>query len=181
MEDDSSLSLQHKAIGLLAFYTGLRSSDIVALTFDQIDWDNDLIRIIQQKAGIPLVLPLRAIVGNAIFDYITKERPQSSEDTVFLTVNSKRLKYNNLHKICVAVMRKAGIRNHPSDRKGFHLFQHHLATSLMEKEVEHPVISQTLGHRSPESLVTYLSADFIHLKKCVLSINCFPVREEVFQ
>ena len=88
LEEDSSLSLQNKAIGLLAFYTGLRSSDIAALEFDHIDWENDLIRVIQQKTGIPLVLPLRAIVGNAIFDYITKERPKSSENTVFLTVNS---------------------------------------------------------------------------------------------
>jgi integrase len=181
LENDSSLSLQNKAIGLLAFYTGLRSCDIVALRLDQIDWENDLIRIIQQKTGTPMVLPLRAIAGNAIFDYITKERPQSSEDAVFLTVNSKMLKYNNLYKICVAVMNKAGIRNQPGDRKGFHLFRHHLATSLLEKEVERPVISETLGHRSPESLDTYLAADFIHLKKCALSINCFPVREEVFQ
>jgi integrase len=181
LENDSSLSLQNKAIVLLAFYTGLRSCDIAALTFEQIDWNNDLIRIIQQKTGAPLILPLRAIVGNTIFDYIMKERPKSSENTVFLTVNSKRLKYNNLHKICMAVMKKAGIRNHPGDRKGFHLFRHHLATSLLEKEVERPVISQTLGHQSPESLDVYLSADFIHLKKCALSINCFPVREEVFQ
>ena len=135
LEDDSSLSLQNRAIGLLAFYTGLRSCDIAALTFDQIDWENDLIRIIQQKTGTPLVLPLRAIVGNAIFDYITKERPRSSENTVFLTVNTphRRLQSPNLHAICVTIMKRAGIRHHPGDIKGFHLFRHHLATSLLEK------------------------------------------------
>ena len=78
-------------------------------------------------------------------------------------------------------MKKAGIRNHLNDRKGFHLFRHHLATSLLEQNVEYPIISQTLGHQSPESLNTYLGADFIHLKECALSIDCFPVRKEVFQ
>lgn len=182
LENDSSLSLQNRAIGLLAFYTGLRSCDISMLTFDQIDWKNDLISIVQQKTGIPLVLPLRAIVGNAIFDYITKERPKSSENTVFLTVNvpHRRLQSPNLYAICVTIMKKAGIRNHPGDKKGFHLFRHHLATSLLEKGVEQPVISRTLGHQSPESLDTYLGADFIHLKKCALSIKCFPVKKEVF-
>jgi len=182
LEDDSSLSLQNRAIGLLAFYTGLRSCDIAALTLDQIDWENDLIRIVQQKTGTPLVLPLRAIVGNAIFDYITKERPKSSENTVFLTVNIpyKRVQSSNLYAICVTIMKKADIRNHPSDKKGFHLFRHHLATSLLEKGVEQPVISRTLGHQSPNSLDTYLGADFIHLKECALSIKCFPVKKEVF-
>lgn len=182
LENDSSLSLQNKAIGLLAFYTGLRSCDISTLTFDQIDWKNDLIRIIQQKTGTPLVLPLRAIVGNAIFDYITKKRPKSSENTVFLTVNIpyKRVQSSNLYAICVTIMKKADIRNHPSDKKGFHLFRHHLATSLLEKGVEQPVISRTLGHQSPNSLDTYLGADFIHLKECALSIKCFPIKEGVF-
>jgi integrase len=183
LEDDSSLSLQNKAIGLLAFYTGLRSCDIAALTFDQIDWENDLIRIIQQKTGTPLVLPLRAIVGNAIFDYITNERPKSSENGVFLNENApyKRLNSFNLYEICVTIMKKANIRNYPGDKKGFHLFRHNLATSLLEQGVEYPVISRTLGHQSPESLDTYLEADFIHLKECALSIDCFPIKEEVFQ
>ena len=183
LEEDSSLSLQNKAIGLLAFYTGLRCCDIAGLKLDQINWENDLIQIIQQKTGVPLVIPLRAIVGNAIFDYITKERPKSSGDTVFLAVNDpyKRLQSHNLYTICERIMKKAGIRNHTGDKKGFHLFRHHLATSLLEKGVEHPVISQTLGHQSPESLDIYLEADFIHLKECALSIDCFLVKEEVFQ
>jgi len=181
-DDDSSLSLQNRAIGLLAFYAGLRSCDIAALTFDQIDWENDLIRIVQQKTGTPLVLPLRAIVGNAIFDYITTERPESPEKTVFLTLQApyKKLHSSDLYAICITIMKKAGIRNLPCDTKGFHLFRHHLATSLLEKGVEHPVISRTLGHQSLQSLDTYLEADFIHLKECALSIECFPVKEEVF-
>jgi integrase len=182
LENDPSLSLQNRTIGLLVFYTGLRCCDIGALTFDQIDWENDLIRIIQQKTGIPLVLPLRAIVGNAIFDYITKQRPDSFENTVFLTVKVpyRRLQSPNLYAICVTIMKKANIRNHPCDKKGFHLFRHHLATSLLENGVEQPIISRTMGHQSPESLDTYLGADFIHLKECALSIKCFLIKEEVF-
>jgi len=183
LEDAPTLSLQNKAICLLAFYTGLRSSDIAALTLEQIDWENDLICIVQQKTGTSRVLPLRAIVGNAIFDYITKERPKTSESTIFLTVNApyRRLHTINLSMISVTIMKKAGIRNRPGDRKGLHLFRHHLATSLLENGVEQPVISQTLGHQSPKSLHSYLGADFLHLKECALSIECFPVKEEVLQ
>lgn len=183
LEKDTTLSLQNKAICLLALYTGMRSSDICSLTFKSIDWDNDLIRIKQQKTGVALVLPLRAVVGNAIFDYITKERPKSSADTIFLTVNApyRRLHSSNLNAICVSIMGKAGIRQNPGDRKGMHLFRHYLATSLLGYGVEQPIISSTLGHQSPSSLAPYLSADFTHLKECALSIERFPVRKEVFQ
>lgn len=183
LEKDTTLSLQNKAICLLALYTGMRSSDICSLTFKSIDWDNDLIRIKQQKTNAALVLPLRAVVGNAIFDYITKERPKSSADTIFLTVNTpyRRLHSSNLNAICVSIMGKAGIRQNPGDRKGMHLFRHYLATSLLGYGVEQPIISSTLGHQSPSSLAPYLSADFTHLKECALNIERFPVRKEVFQ
>lgn len=183
LEEDVTFSLQNKAICLLALYTGMRSSDICSLTFKSIDWENDQICIKQQKTGATLVLPLRAVVGNAIFDYITKERPKSPADTIFLTVNApyRRLHSSNLNAICVTVMDKAGIRQNPGDRKGMHLFRHYLATSLLCYGVEQPIISSTLGHQSPSSLAPYLSADFIHLKECALSIDCFPVRKEVFQ
>ena len=129
------------------------------------------------------MLPLRTIVGNALFDYITKERPQSPENTIFLTVNApyRKLHTTNLNAICVTLMNRAGIRNNPGDRKGFHLFRHHLATTLLQHGIGQPVISSTLGHQSPESLTPYLSADFSHLKECALSIDGFPAKKEVFQ
>jgi site-specific recombinase XerD len=183
LDNDTSLSLQDKAIGLLAYYTGLRSCDITALSLNDIDWEHDIIHIRQQKTGAPLTLPLRAAAGNALFDYITKERSQSAENTVFLTVNApyRRLHTSNLNAICVSIMKKAGIRNNTGNRRGFHLFRHHLATSLLENGVQQPVISSTLGHQSPDSLNSYLNSDFLHLKKCALSIDGFPVGKKNFQ
>jgi len=76
-------------------------------------------------------------------------------------------------------MDAAKIRLNSGDRRGFHLFRHHLAISLLENEVSQPVISQIMGHSSPVSVEAYLSADFRHLKDCALSIDCFPLRKEV--
>jgi hypothetical protein len=44
-----------------------------------------------------------------------------------------------------------------------------------------PIISEILGHEAPESLGHYLSSDINHLRTCALSIEEFPVAEEVFQ
>jgi len=62
---------------MLAHYTGLRGCDIAGLTIDSIDWDRDFIHIKQQKTEIPLELPLTAVVGNGIYDYLTSESPHT--------------------------------------------------------------------------------------------------------
>lgn len=181
-DGDKQLTLRDKAIGVLAFYTGMRGCDITGLTFDAIDWDSDLIYIRQQKTDIPLDLPLTAIVGNAICDYLTLERPHTESRYIFVSQQKSydRLKNRSIGNVAVRIIIAAGIRKSKGDRKGFHIFRHHLATALLGNGVPQPVISRTLGHTSPDSLETYLSADFQHLKECSLNIERFPVSKEVF-
>lgn len=76
-DEPGKLSLRNRAIGTLLYYTGLRACDIANLTFSDIDWDNDEIRLIQTKTDVPLSLPLSPVVGNALYDYITIERPKT--------------------------------------------------------------------------------------------------------
>ncbi|ANU46274.2 hypothetical protein ADH76_22045 [Enterocloster clostridioformis] len=64
--------------------------------------------------------------------------------------------------------------------KRLDFLRHNLASSLLENGVPQPVITQTLGHTAPDSLEPYLRADFVHLKECALSIEAFPLAEEVF-
>jgi integrase len=178
----SGLSRRDKAIGMLLLHTGLRGCDIAALEMDSINWTGEKIWIIQQKTEIPLELPLMPIVGNAIYDYVTTERPDS--DHRFLFLSEPRpftpLASRSIGSIVTKILRVVGIRQDKGSRKGTHIFRHHLASSLMGNGIPQPVISRTLGHTSPDSLEPYLRADFVHLKECALSIAKFPVAEEVF-
>ncbi len=181
-DSENLLTLRDKATAILALYTGMRVCDIVGLTLDSIDWSKDLIYIRQQKTDIPLELPLTAVVGNAIYDYLKSERPHSESKYIFVSQLKPydRLNSRSLGRGAARLMKAAGIRQSKGERKGFHLFRHHLATALLGNGVPQPVISRTLGHTSPNSLEPYLSADFPHLKECALSIECFPVPREVF-
>jgi len=178
----NALSLCDRAIGKLAMYTGLRGSDIANLELDSINWKRDTISISQQKTNIPLELPLTAIVGNAIYDYLTNERPTSDNHYLFLTMigSLRKVTSSNVKHASIRIMKAAGVRQAEGDRKGLHIFRHHVATTLLGNEVSQAVISRMLGHYSPDSTETYLSADFIHLKTCALSISQFPISEEVF-
>lgn len=179
--EKGSLTLSDRAIGMLVLYTGLRGCDIAEMTLDSIDWGKDLIYINQQKTKSPLELPVTAVVGNAIYDYLTSERPRTESRHLFLSQHKPyaRLKNGSIGNVAVRIMKAAGIRQSIGNRKGFHIFRHRLATALLGNGVPPPVISRTLGHTSPNSLEPYLSADFPHLKECSISIECYSVPEEV--
>jgi len=178
----NALTLRDLAIGKLAYYTGLRCCDIAAMDLASIDWERDLIRIKQQKTEEPLELALTATVGNAIYDYLTNERPPVDCPILFLTQQGpyRGMESSSIWRVAARIMKEAGIRQSKGDRRGFHIFRHHLATTLLGNGVPQTVISGVLGHAVPASVETYLAADFVHLKGCALSIARFPVSEGVF-
>ena len=179
---DAPISFRDRAMGTLAMYTGLRRSDIGGLTMNAIDWVNDRICIKQQKNGVPLELPLTAIVGNAIYDYLQHERPSVESDYVFISNRRPYGRMNNhtINDISNKIMKAANVRQTPGDRRGFHIFRYRVATELLGNGVPQPVITKLLGHTSPDSLEPYLSADIKNLKKCALSVERFQMPKGVF-
>lgn len=182
ISEKSSISPRTRAIGMLLFFTGMRSSDIAGLTFPDIDWENEEIRIFQAKTGNELILPLTARVGNAIYDYIIMERPQSDSPRIFLCESTpcRPVSAGTVGNVAGKLYEAAAIRQGKLDRKGAHLFRHNLAASFSENGVPHPVISAILGHVDPDSLGHYLFADIKHLRDCAISIESYPVGKEVF-
>jgi integrase len=151
------------------------------LKLESIDFETDKIHIVQQKTGEPLELPLRAIVGNAIYDYVMLERPKCSESALFLLPHNRPVKAPTLSAVANRIMNATGIRQGKGQRKGIHIFRFHLATRLLENEVPQPIISNSLGHAHPASVEAYVIADLAHLKTCALGIDRFPVAEGVLR
>lgn len=179
---ENSLLFRDQAIGMLLLYTGIRRCDIAGLLLEEIEWERDQISFKQQKTNIPLQLPLSPVVGNAIYDYLVQERPDSQDPHVFLTQTRpfNPLTCSTIANIVNVILRVAGVRQLPGDRRGAHIFRHHAATALLQNGTSRAVISRALGHSSPDSLNTYLHANFNALKSCSLDVRCFPVAKEVF-
>ncbi len=150
--------------------------------FSSIDWEKERILVDQQKTSVPVEIPLSVVVGNAIYDYLAEERPDTGSPRLFLSETHpfSPLAAGSIANIVSKACKLAGIRQDPGDRKGTHIFRHNLASSMLENGAPQPVITQTLGHTAPDSLEPYLRADFVHLKECALSIEDFPLAEEVF-
>ena len=152
------LSLRDKAIMSLLLHTGIRGVDIINLKLQSVNWNEDVIRLVQSKTRTELELPLRPNVGNAIYDYIIEERPACSYDTVFISeaVPHEPLKVQTIRWLVRKVFKLANIRMGKGERIGTHLFRHNLTRKLLEKDTALPVISNILGHTSPKSVDPYL-------------------------
>lgn len=174
--------MRDRAVGTLLVYYGLRRSDVAFLKIESINWEESTISITQQKTEVPLKLPLLPVAGNALFDYLTKERRKSDCPYVFLSLNRpyNAIGVSGINGITDKIFNLACIRMDEGDHRGTHIFRHHFATSFLENNVAQPVISKLMGHLDPKSVETYLSADFTHLQECAVSIEDYPMPVEVF-
>lgn len=159
---------------VLACILGLRISDIKNLTFDDFNWEEKKLSIIQHKTKKPLTLPIPDAVGWAVIDYIKNGRPKYYESkNIFLKhmppfdILSDE---NHLSGRIHFYMKKAKIPLNKNCHRGFHSLRHTSASMLLDAGVELPVITSILGHSSTDITSIYLKTDLDKLKECVLDL-----------
>jgi integrase len=161
-----------KAIILLALRLGLRDCDICGLTFQNIDWHNDRIMLLQEKTEEPITLPLLPDVGNALMDYILNERPKRDQyPYVFLRKQAPHKKLTTTYAICSNLLNKLGIKPINSTSVGTHVFRYTVVHRLLVAKTPHQVITDILGHVSKESDKPYLSMEESMLRLCALDLS----------
>jgi site-specific recombinase XerD len=170
---ESSEGKRDYAMILLATRLGLRASDIAYLTFSNIDWEKNTIILSQFKTGKLIELPLLAIVGEAIIDYLKYGRKKSDSQNIFLYARPPYTAITNasVSSAISRVIKTSGVdistRKHSS-----HAMRHSLASRFLEKQVSIPVISEALGHKSVGSTMDYLRIDMESLRQCSLNVPC---------
>lgn len=165
------------AMILLACVLGLRIGDIKNLRFQNFNWEDKKLSLIQHKTHKPLTLPIPDAVGWAVIDYIKNGRPQYYEtDHVFLKhmppfdpIGSE----NHMQQQLVRYMRKAGIDRRKKKHSGFHSLRHSAGSILLEMETPLPIITDILGHSDSDVTAVYLKTDLKKLAECILSPEDF--------
>lgn len=139
---------------LMATY-GLRRSEVVALTLDDIDWRAGILRVPQRKTGQHLALPLTDEVGDCLQRYLRHGRPPTHHRELFLRLLAPVVPLHSgaLNHILNERIRRSGLQ---LDTHGTHCFRHSFAMRLLHKGVALKTIGDTLGHRAVESTGVYL-------------------------
>jgi integrase len=170
--DNAKIRKRDKAISLLAIETGMRAIDICNLKIRDVDWKNEFIHFIQEKTGHILDIPLRASYGNAMMDYLLEERQDSNSAFFFLQCKApygKIISHCCIFKILQTIVKNAGVESN-GRINGTHMMRHNAASRMVRKGVPLPAIAGVLGHRDPNSTMTYISTDGEGLSKCTLPL-----------
>ena len=148
---------------LLLARLGLRASEIVALTLDDIDWEHGELTICGKGARQSL-FPLPMDVGEALVAYLKNGRPSCATRKLFICARPpvKPLKSSpTVSSIVCRCLKKAGL-NPP--KKGAHLLRHTLATECLRRGATLPEIGEILRHRQIDTTAIYAKVDFTRLE-----------------
>jgi len=160
---DTPIGRRDYAILMLLARLGLRSSEIVSLTLDSIDWEASSIAVVG-KADHAAVLPLPAEVGEAIAQYLQGGRPIRGCRALFLRATAPIRGLGagpTIGTIVAAAISRAGIKTR---YRGAHQFRHALATDMLRHGATLTEIGSLLRHQHPKTTGIYAKVDFDALR-----------------
>lgn len=139
---------------LIAAY-GLRSSEVVGLTLDNICWRSGRIQISQTKTRSALELPLTDEVAGVLITYLRKVPRASGHRQLFLRMYapSGPLKPTGVTEAFQFWAKRSGLS---IPFHGAHCLRHSYAVNLLRQGTPLKTIGDLLGHRSAESTSVYL-------------------------
>jgi integrase len=180
IETETPCGKRDYAMVLLAVSTGLRCCDIVALRLDQIDWRRDEIRLVQAKTSKPLALPLPALAGNAVAEWILHGRPDCDAPEVFVRLKAPFVKLGNSTGSTLMRRRlaRAGVDHVAHDGRSFHALRRTAGTRLIESGAGLPLAAQILGHARINSSRRYFALASEQIRQCCLPLEQFACIKE---
>jgi len=166
------------AILLLVTRLGIRAGDIKSLELSDLNWQSKTIKIRQNKTKSTATYPILNDIGWALIDYLKNARPMSNSPFVFIRMNAPYEAFSkdaNLHHIITKYTRLSRITVPRGKKHGLHSLRHTLASTLLEKGIPLPIISEILGHFNSKSTGVYLHTGIEALRSCAID------PEEVFK
>lgn len=168
LDSSSPRGLRDRAIILCMARLGLRSSEVVQLCLEDLDWRNATVRVRARKTGHGALLPLTGQVGAALADYLQHGRPSTPARQVFVLHWLRVGAPISSSIVCQAVehaLDNAGIE---APLRGGNLLRHSLATELLDHGATLGQIGDLLGHSCLATTRIYAAVDVSALREVAL-------------
>jgi integrase/recombinase XerD len=165
----SAMGLRDYTMFLLIATYGLRASEVVSLTLDDIRWRQGILRIHQRKTCSPLELPLTNEVMAVMVKHLKRTPPPAPFRRVFLRMRAPigLLKPTAVTEAFQAAARKSGLS---IPYQGPHCLRHAYALHLLKNGTPLKTIGDILGHRTAESTSMYLRLATGDLREVSLAV-----------
>jgi type 1 fimbriae regulatory protein FimE len=137
-----------KTLVMMMFRHALRVSEVTALRWDQIDWEDGLLSVTRLKKGRPSRQPLR---GPELRELRQLRRDWPESPYLFCSERAGSMTAANVRKVIARLGRAAGLPFpiHP------HMLRHSLGHYLVNRGEDTRAIQDYLGHRNVRHTIAY--------------------------
>ena len=153
---------RNKAMLELMYSSGLRVSELLNLTINNIDFDMNLVRIFG-KGSKERIVPISEVATKYLFEYINLYRntliKNKVTDIIFLNSRGYKLSRQGFFKILRQIALEKGINREISP----HVLRHSFATHLLNNGADLRSIQTMLGHENIETtqIYTHVSNNYV--------------------
>ena len=156
---DLPYGARDRAMLEMLYGSGLRVSELVNLRADQVDWEENFLRI-TGKGNKTRYVPLGGVAAKALRSYLAHARSRllrngRRADVLFLSNRGERLTRDRIRQIIKERARAAGLPENVYP----HILRHSFATHLLENGADLRVIQDMLGHASLATTQIYTHVD----------------------
>ena len=156
--------VRDRAIIETLYATGMRVSELISLSFEQIFFTDKLIRIFG-KGSKERIVPIGDIALQWIKKYYKEERAvfvkNNSDNALFINYRGKQFTRMGIWKIIQKYINQVGI----SKKVSPHTFRHSFATHLLEGGADLRFVQEMLGHSNIVTTEIYTHIDREYLKE----------------
>lgn len=170
VEINTPAGFRNKAILELLWATGMRVSELSGLNFENLELDNNEIRVFGKGAKERIVLVSNR-AKKYLEQYIKTARPlvvgvnaikidELPSSPVFINNTGYRLQTRMIRNVINQIVEKIQLPKHVTP----HVFRHSFATRLIENGADLRVVQELLGHTSISNTQIYTHISTKHLK-----------------
>jgi integrase len=170
IDRSSPVGIRDYAIILLSTRLGLRLDDIRTIGFDNLDFENDIIHLVQEKTFTEQNLPMVPELKKALLNYIYNIRP----DVTGAVFRVSYPPYLDMSKTGIVAcfrraLQKSGV-NRGNRGMGPRAFRSSLASSMVNDNVPYEAVRKTLGHTDLNAIKHYAKLDIEQLRFYALPV-----------
>jgi len=163
-DPDRPRGMRDRAMLELLYATGLRVSELVGLSLNDVNWEVGYVRT-KGKGSKERIVPMGRAASQALKSYLEGPRRllalQASSENLFLGRSRRRITRQGFWKILKKYALAAGIQKRISP----HTLRHSFATHLLERGADLRSVQSMLGHVDIATTQIYTHVSRAHLKR----------------
>jgi integrase/recombinase XerC len=161
LPEENFIQVRNKAVFEFLYATGLRISELVNLRITDINFTDDMVRVLG-KGKKERIVPFNVHAKEILLKYLDHVRLKFKKPVDYIFLNSRGRKITG--RWIEIILKKTFIQLMESNKSLYpHLFRHSFATHLLQRGANLRIIQELLGHESLSTTEKYTSLNYSDL------------------